>query len=406
MKGDSTEGCTVGLRFLRATVLILALLPLLSTSASAWSNGGYSADQSNPDYGTHDWIAEAALDLQTRDVTFLKSTYHTEFLLGTEAPDNPSFIGDTTNHHAYYYASGSVQDDVCADRASQIYASALTYLQAKNNLSAAFEIGVLAHYVSDPGVFGHTMGANTDWGSEIHHSDYENQFESMLSSLSQPTGISLGNSGAYEATMALAQKITFGGGDIKSNTWMDTNYYWAEPTFETSAIASLSASVSAVAAVINHLIAEASPGTTPPPVPPTPTPQPQVPGRPTGLTAVTEQSTVRLSWSQPLSDGGSAVTGYTVYRRTDGGEAEYQTSVSASTHTWVDESVEKGMTYTYWIAAQNSVGSSALSVEAAITLPRTSSSLLIPLVASTVSVVLASGGVLLWRRRSRGGSSK
>jgi hypothetical protein len=28
----------------------------------AWSNGGYSADPSNPDYGTHDWIAQHALD--------------------------------------------------------------------------------------------------------------------------------------------------------------------------------------------------------------------------------------------------------------------------------------------------------------------------------------------------------
>ena len=28
----------------------------------AWSNGGYSDDPSNPNYGTHDWIAEHALD--------------------------------------------------------------------------------------------------------------------------------------------------------------------------------------------------------------------------------------------------------------------------------------------------------------------------------------------------------
>ena len=387
-------------------LLVLVTLPLLSSSAGAWSNGGYSADPSNPDYGTHDWIADKALAIQTRDVTFLKITYHTEYLLGTEAPDNPAYIGDSTNHHIYYYASGSVQDDICADRASQIYTSALTYLKSKNNLSAAFEIGVLAHYISDPGVFGHTMGAYTDWGAETHHSDYEDRFESILGSLSQPAGISLGDSEAHGATMALAQKITFGSGSIKPNIWMDDNYDWTDSTFEASAIASLSASVSAVAAVINHLIAEAFPTITPPPTLPPSPPQPQVPGRPTGLTAVLEQSHVRVSWSQPLNDGGSAITGYMVYRRTDDGEAASLTTISANTYTWVDESVEKGRDYTYWIAAQNSVGSSAMSVEAAITIPKPADSLLLPLLVSAISVALASGGgLLLWRRRARGRSS-
>lgn len=387
-------------------LLILVTLPLLSSGAGAWSNGGYSADPNNPDYGTHDWIADKALAIQTRDVTFLKIMYHTEFLLGTEAPDNSVYIGDSTNHHVYYYASGSVQDDICANRASQIYASALNYLRSGNNLSAAFDIGVLAHYISDPGVFGHTMGAYTDWGSEIHHSDYEDEFESILGSLSQPSEISLGDSDAYGATMALAQKITFGSGSIKSNVWMDANYNWADSTFEASAIASLSASVSAVAAAINHLIAEAFPTTAPPPTPPSSPPQPQVPGRPAGLTAVMEQSHVRVSWSKPLSDGGSAITGYIVYRGTDGGESAYLANVSANTYTWVDGSVEKGRAYTYWIAAQNSVGSSAMSVEAAITVPKPSSSLLLPIVVSAVSVILASGGgVLLWRRRARGKSA-
>ncbi len=45
-----------------AWALPLLLMIGLSSQAAAWSNGGHSADPSNPDYGTHDRIAEHALD--------------------------------------------------------------------------------------------------------------------------------------------------------------------------------------------------------------------------------------------------------------------------------------------------------------------------------------------------------
>jgi hypothetical protein len=41
---------------------VLLILGFGATAVSGWSNGGYSANPSNPDYGTHDWIAEHALD--------------------------------------------------------------------------------------------------------------------------------------------------------------------------------------------------------------------------------------------------------------------------------------------------------------------------------------------------------
>jgi len=82
---------------------------------------GYSVDPDYPDYGTHDWIADNALAIQTGDVTFLSTTHYSQFLLGSEWPDNPNHIGDTTNHHVYYYSGGAIQDDVGADRASAMY---------------------------------------------------------------------------------------------------------------------------------------------------------------------------------------------------------------------------------------------------------------------------------------------
>jgi len=243
-------------RFVFIATAMVALWIAILPGAQAWSNGGYSSDPNNPDYGTHDWIADAALTIQTRDVTFLSTTYHAKFLLGTEAPDNPAYIGDSTNHHVYYYSSGALQDDKSAVRASQMYQVALGYLVSGDLENAAYYIGAMTHYVADVGVFGHTMGSATDWGSEVHHSDYENVIESMIGSLSPPTGVPLGDSDVYTATLELAESITFGNGVIMSNVWMDTNYNWADSVFVASAMASLYGSVVAVAAVINHLLIE------------------------------------------------------------------------------------------------------------------------------------------------------
>ena len=229
-----------------------------SLNTAAWSNGGYSADPANPDYGTHDWIAEMALTDQTRDVTFLTTTYHAKYLLGTEAPDNTEYIGDSiTHHHVYFYASGNLQDDKSALRSSQMYQVALGYLTVGDYENAAYYIGAMTHYIADVGVFGHTMGSGTDWGSETHHSDYENVILSMTSSLEPPTGMSLLDKDAYNSTLDLARDITFGKGAIKPNEWMDTNYDWADSVFVASAMASLYGSVASVASALNHLLIEA-----------------------------------------------------------------------------------------------------------------------------------------------------
>ena len=283
-----------GRRVVFWALVAVAYLATAAPSAQAWSNGGYSADQYDPDYGTHDWIADMALGLQTQDVTFLESTYHTRFLLGTEAPDNPDYIGDSTNHHVYFYSTGDLQDDVCAERASTVYHTALGYMADGDFEEAAYDIGVLAHYVADPGVFGHTMGAYTDWGAEVHHSDYEDEFESMLGSLAEPSGIVLEDLDAYDATLGLGETITFGEGAIRPNVWMDTNYDWSDDTFAASAIESLHASVGAVAAVINHFMIEAAESAS--------VPTPEAPEPPTSFTAAADGAHVVLTWAAPLSD--------------------------------------------------------------------------------------------------------
>ena len=237
---------------------IIALLNGACMHTRAWSNGGYSANTSNPDYGTHDWIAEKALTLQTRDVSFLAGEYHTRYLLGTEAPDNPDYIGDTRNHHVYFHSSGTLQDDAAAVRASQSYTQASTYLRAGDRSNASYYLGIMSHYISDVGVYAHTMGNGTDWGAETHHSDYEQHFESILDTLSLPAGLTMVSVDAYNATLQLARDTTFGNGTVKANTWMDANYDWSDAAqYVPSAMRSLHISVIAVASAIDQLLYEA-----------------------------------------------------------------------------------------------------------------------------------------------------
>jgi hypothetical protein len=109
------------------SVLLLSVKPAL-----CWSNNGYSDNPAQPKYGTHDWIAQHALDyLPTQEKKFITDNLPA-YLYGTELPDNNQAtdgIGDTVKHHIYFYANGSLQDGAAAQRASEEYQKALTYLK-------------------------------------------------------------------------------------------------------------------------------------------------------------------------------------------------------------------------------------------------------------------------------------
>jgi fibronectin type 3 domain-containing protein len=71
---------------------------------------------------------------------------------------------------------------------------------------------------------------------------------------------------------------------------------------------------------------------------------------------------VSLSWSVP-ANGGSAITGYNVYRgSTSGGEALLG-SVGATTTTYTDTAIVTGTAYYYEVTATNGIGESARSNE-------------------------------------------
>jgi len=252
---------------LRSIILFLVFFVFvgsMSSSVRGWSNGGYSSNPALPKYGTHDWIAQHALDWQS-PVQGMPALPLTDFLYGTELPDNggaPEGIGDTSKHHVYFFASGLVQDDASAQRAQQEKNNAVNLFRAGDLTGAAKRLGMMTHYISDVGVFGHVMSSVTDWGSEVHHSDYEDYvndrtstYASEFSSFLTFDG-TLENISTYDATLMLANDTTFDAGGGQTCVWMDQNYNWADPVFRNRCGESLNLATNLVADALHASFVE------------------------------------------------------------------------------------------------------------------------------------------------------
>ena len=251
-----------------ALLLGLLLLSVLYANiyvslVEGWSNGGFSVDPQNPVYGTHDWIAQHALDWLPPDEKEYIIVNLNYYLYGTELPDNgeaPDGIGDTANHHVYYHSDGSLQDDASAVRADQEFYNALSNLRNGSITLAVKTLGVMNHYIVDVGVFGHVMGNETDWGPEVHHSDYEAYVNERTNTYDDEFNMYLSFDGrlslisAYDATRDLAHDTTFdnpGASPRATCVWMDENYNWYAPEFRARCGESLNLAVNYVADVLH-----------------------------------------------------------------------------------------------------------------------------------------------------------
>jgi hypothetical protein len=251
---------------LLAIMFLGFLLTTNSAVVSGWSNGGLSADPTHPDYGTHDWIAEHALDwLPLQEKQFLLDN-KASYLYGTELPDNhkaPGGIGDTAKHHVYYFANGSVQDDAAAARAREEYVNAVNFFHAGNLSEAAKRLGMVAHYVADMAVFGHAMGTSTPWGAEAHHSDYEDYVQDKTESYASEFSVflvfdgNLSETSAYDAALTLAHDTTFDVNGGLTCVWMDQHYNWNDATFRNRCGESLNLAVNLIADVLHSFYVEA-----------------------------------------------------------------------------------------------------------------------------------------------------
>src|SRR2546422_7420832 len=85
----------------------------------------------------------------------------------------------------------------------------------------------------------------------------------------------------------------------------------------------------------------------------TPPPSPTSPSSPTGLAATaTSTSQINLSWTAPIVDGGSPVTGYEIDRSTSGGSFSTIVSNTATTATtYSDTGLASATQYTYRVSA-------------------------------------------------------
>jgi hypothetical protein len=275
-------------------LVVCAIIGLaLVAPAVCWSNGGYSADPVHPDYGTHDWIAEHALDYLPQAEKQYITDNLAAYLYGTELPDRPASqggIGDTTKHHVYYSASGVLTDNASATRAQTLFDTALNFLKAQDYVNASRAAGTMTHYISDLAVFCHVMGANTDWGAEDSdtHSNYETYVNGKTAAYNSTvfSGYlnfdgALISTSAFNATKILAFNSTFGDNGAYNCSWMNSNYGWSNQAFKDRCGEALNLAVNAVADVLHTLYVESAsmqpPTTSPSPTPtntqiPTPTP--------------------------------------------------------------------------------------------------------------------------------------
>ena len=87
------------------------------------------------------------------------------------------------------------------------------------------------------------------------------------------------------------------------------------------------------------------------------------PDPPTALTALAGDASVSLSWTAPSFDGGSAITGYAIYRGEGAGPKSLLASVGTDT-SYTDATAQNGTAYAYEVAAVNALGEGPRSNEA------------------------------------------
>ena len=93
---------------------------------------------------------------------------------------------------------------------------------------------------------------------------------------------------------------------------------------------------------------------------------PSVPTMPVSLQASGHDKQINLAWQAPASDGGSAITNYTIYRGTSTGSESLVVTIG-NVLAWNDTGLTNGQVYYYAVAAVNVAGEGQRSSEVSAT---------------------------------------
>jgi len=220
------------MRRFKILLFIIGLMFLVSpySYGTAWSNGSYAYNQNDydyeTDYGTHDWIAEGALEVLIQfdsDQWKWLEYRETIFLVGTEAPDNSgvsmvldgqtlSGFGDTTYHHVYYEEDGSIKnnEDNSALRAKWCGDWADASIESGKLDQAAFYFGAMTHYIADLTMYAHVADNYVPPHNlyfDEHHSTVESRVQSRTNEYDdredffQYSQITVGRKKPYDAAI-------------------------------------------------------------------------------------------------------------------------------------------------------------------------------------------------------------
>jgi len=261
-------------------LMLFGIILSISTSAAvAWSNGThqvgydigkgvrdpipiYYADYINPVgantkrvyYGTHDWIAESALELlyYVRPGNIFLNRLRVEpttnkmlkiyFLYGSEIPDtyslSPRFVTDCDyqfirstfplqykHTQSYFNGDGSPRDDTAARAADNLFHQVVLAFEAKDCQRAAAYIGAIMHVISDATMYNHVLeniGHQHTYEAHVDHVTFRKwsqgtrelwpgitEFFSVYEAQEMLT--SLTSISPYMATMRAGKDTRFGG---------------------------------------------------------------------------------------------------------------------------------------------------------------------------------------------------
>ncbi len=202
-----------GNRFVLGLFLCVLLIPLAFgvINAQAWSNGGASRTQDDPEYGTHDQFAKYGMVYVKQDypnlVTWLEEDM-AEYLYWTEVPDME--YQDWSNHNydfGDYGYRGGPPDRGAPEAIQTCYdwvVGNLTYWVNEGEVSgssyasdARKSMGLLAHYLADISNPMHTDDDATDTGKE--HETYSGRVGSYSYRMSYHSCHEKSTTRAYEA---------------------------------------------------------------------------------------------------------------------------------------------------------------------------------------------------------------